>query len=336
EDAARLDQPAFLAAREIDLRDVAVDHRLGAEADARKEHLHLLGRGVLRLVEDDEGVVEGTAAHVGERRELDRAALEQLAGLLEAHQVVERVVQRPQVRVDLLREVAGQEAQALAGFHRGAYQHDALDLVALERVDRACHGEIGLAGARRPDAEGAVVREDVLDVLHLMRRAAVQLGAPREQLRAGCSLTLRLVRQLGQPELHVLQAEVTRGAVVEMLEGVCRLLRLLAVHGELGAAARDGHVERRLDLPQVLVERATQPRQALVVDRVQLDFDRLGPSQTSSPRSEWDSTAVIRTSAYERWSALLPGKFTTRLFAVRPASSAGFLFEAPSTSTRWV
>src|SRR6185436_19170923 len=102
------------------------------------------------------------------------------------------------------------------------------------------------------------------------------------------------------------------------------------------AAARDGHVERRLDLPQVLVERATQPRQALVVDRVQLDFDRLGPSQTSSPRSEWDSTAVIRTSAYERWSALLPGKFTTRLFAVRPASSAGFLFEAPSTSTRWV
>jgi len=36
-----------------------------------------------------------------------------------------------------------------------------------------------------------------------------------------------------------------------------RLLRLIAAHGELGAAARDGDVERRLDLPQVLVERAT-------------------------------------------------------------------------------
>src|SRR2546422_10714687 len=56
EDPARLDQPAFLPAPEIDLRDVAVDHRLGAEADAREEHLHLLGRGVLRLVEDDERV----------------------------------------------------------------------------------------------------------------------------------------------------------------------------------------------------------------------------------------------------------------------------------------
>src|SRR6185436_3316817 len=85
EDAARLDQPAFLAACEVDLGDVAVHHRPGAEADARKEHLHLLGRGVLRLVEDDEGVVERAAAHVGKRGELDRAALEQLAGLLEAH-----------------------------------------------------------------------------------------------------------------------------------------------------------------------------------------------------------------------------------------------------------
>src|SRR5262245_10152041 len=34
QDAARLDQAALLAAREVDLRDVAVHHRLGAEADA--------------------------------------------------------------------------------------------------------------------------------------------------------------------------------------------------------------------------------------------------------------------------------------------------------------
>src|SRR5689334_8016010 len=97
EDPARLVQPALLAAREIDLRHVAVHHRLGAEADAREEHLHLLGRGVLRLVEDDEGMVERAAAHVGERRELDRAALEQLAGLLEAHKIEQRVIERPQI-----------------------------------------------------------------------------------------------------------------------------------------------------------------------------------------------------------------------------------------------
>ena len=152
-----LDEPALLPAREVDLRDVAGDHRLGAEADAGQEHLHLLGRRVLRLVEDDERVVERAAAHVGERRDLDRAALEELAGLVEAHQVVQRVVERAQVRVDLLREVAGQEAQALAGLDRGPDQHEPLDRVALQRVDGAGDGEVGLAGAGRADAERDVV-----------------------------------------------------------------------------------------------------------------------------------------------------------------------------------
>jgi len=72
-------------------------------------------------------------------------------------------------------------------------------------------------------------------------------------------------------------------------------LGLGAAHGELRAAARDRHVERRFDLAQVLVERAAQAREALVVDRIQLDFDRLGSIQTSSPRSEWGRAAVMRS-----------------------------------------
>jgi hypothetical protein len=82
-----------------------------------------------------------------------------------------------------------------------------------------------------------------------------------------------------------------------MLQGIRGLLRVRAAHREFGAAARDRDIERRLDLAQVLVERAAQPREARVVDRVQLDFDRLG--QTGSPLSEWDRAAVMRTSTYE-------------------------------------
>ena len=181
--ALRLDEAALLAAREVDLRDVAGDDRLAREADAREEHLHLLGRGVLRLVEDDEAVVQRASAHVGERRELDRLALEELRRLVEAHQVVHGVVQRPQVRVDLLREVARQESQALARLDRRAHQHDALDRVALQRVDGAGHREVRLAGAGRTDAERDVVRGDRLEVRHLVGRAAVQVGAPRVQHR---------------------------------------------------------------------------------------------------------------------------------------------------------
>src|SRR5882672_7317759 len=61
----------------IDLGDVARDDGSGPEPDARKEHLHLLRRGVLRLVEDDEAVVDRPAPHEGQRRHLDRAPFEQ-------------------------------------------------------------------------------------------------------------------------------------------------------------------------------------------------------------------------------------------------------------------
>src|SRR5687767_2334958 len=54
--ALGLDEAAALALREIDLRHVARDDGLRAEADARQKHLHLLARRVLRLVEDDEGI----------------------------------------------------------------------------------------------------------------------------------------------------------------------------------------------------------------------------------------------------------------------------------------
>jgi hypothetical protein len=81
--------------------------------------------------------------------------------LLEAHQVVERVVERAQVGIDFLRQVAGQEAEPLAGLDRRPGEHDAADLVALEGIDRAGHREVGLAGAGRADAEGDVVFLDV-------------------------------------------------------------------------------------------------------------------------------------------------------------------------------
>src|SRR5262249_49812338 len=51
-DLHRLDEPRRPAGRQIDLRDVAGDDRLRAEPEPREEHLHLLGRRVLRLVED--------------------------------------------------------------------------------------------------------------------------------------------------------------------------------------------------------------------------------------------------------------------------------------------
>ena len=122
-------RPGLLVARQVDLGDVAGDDHLRAEAEAREEHLHLLGARVLGLVEDHERVVERAAAHEGERRDLDHRALEVRGDALGVEHVVQRVEQRPQVRVDLRLQVAGQEAEPLAGLDGGAREDDAVDLL---------------------------------------------------------------------------------------------------------------------------------------------------------------------------------------------------------------
>ena len=159
----------------VDLGHVAGDHALGAEPDAGQEHLHLLGRGVLRLVEDDERAVERAAAHEGERRHLDGAALEQALRALGLEQVVEGVVERAQVRVDLGHQVAREEAEPLAGLDGGAGEDDPGHLARLQRMHGLGHGQVGLAGPGRSDPEGDDVLRDGVDVALLARR----IGAHR-------------------------------------------------------------------------------------------------------------------------------------------------------------
>ena len=142
-------QAGFDVARQIDLADVAGDHGFGAEADAGEKHLHLLGRGVLRFIENHISAVERAPAHIGQGRDFDQAFFQKLGHAVEAHQIVKRIVKRAQIGVDFLRQVAGQKAELFAGFHRRAHQHDALDLVLFHRIHRCGHGQIGFAGAGR-------------------------------------------------------------------------------------------------------------------------------------------------------------------------------------------
>src|SRR5712671_1327239 len=70
DDLHRLDEPRGAPLGQVDLRDIAGDHGFRAEAEARQEHLHLLGRRVLGLVQDDERVVQRPAAHERDGRDL--------------------------------------------------------------------------------------------------------------------------------------------------------------------------------------------------------------------------------------------------------------------------
>ena len=151
--------------------------------------------------------------------------------LVQPHQVVERVVQRAQVGIDFLRQVAGQEAEALARLHRRAHQHQALHRLALQRVHRAGHGEIGLAGSGGADAEGDVVLLDGLQVIVLARGAAAHFGLARHQQRHELGLRFRpavVAHRLDQAELQLFKADVVLRVVIEILQHLARQLGLCA------------------------------------------------------------------------------------------------------------
>src|SRR6266508_302961 len=168
EQLARLAQPGGLSLRQIHLRDVARDDGPRSESNACQEHPHLLRGRVLGLIQDDERVVQGAPPHEGDRGNLDDAALEQLRGLLVPKDVVERVVERTQVRVDLLHHVARQKSQALPRFHRRPSEHDSLDLLFQKIRRRHGHRQVRLPRSRRADREDEVVAVDGLHVEALL------------------------------------------------------------------------------------------------------------------------------------------------------------------------
>src|SRR5215204_3865018 len=185
EDVLHLDEAGGLLAREVDLRDVARDDDLGAEAEAGQEHLHLLGARVLGLVEDDEGVVQRAPTHEGERRDLDDALLHVRGEAVGVEHVVQRVEERPQVRVDLFQHRPREVAEALAGLDGGTREDDPSDLPVREGRDREGHGQVRLAGPGRADSERDGALADRVDVALLgdrLRRDLLPAVAPDDVL----------------------------------------------------------------------------------------------------------------------------------------------------------
>ena len=94
-------EKATLVASYIHLGRIARDHDTRTEPNTRQEHFHLLRRRVLRFVENDKAVVQSPPAHEGERRNFDHLLLDQTLHTLHVEHVVESVIERPQIWVDL-------------------------------------------------------------------------------------------------------------------------------------------------------------------------------------------------------------------------------------------
>ena len=241
EDVEGIKQTGFFGVGQVGLGEVAGDDGLGVVAEAGNEHLHLLDGGVLSLVHDDEGVSEGAAAHEGERGDLNHVALKQLIDLLLVEQVVERVVERAQVGVDFFLQRTGQEAEALAGFDRGADEDDAGDFFGHQRRDGHGDGEVGFAGAGRAEPEGHVMRFNGFDVLFLVGRARLH-----HALDAGGAL-LAGVDELAEGAVRRGDDELEQGVQLAVLQVDASLAQGVEVGEDLGAAGDGGFFAGNLD-----------------------------------------------------------------------------------------
>jgi hypothetical protein len=93
----------------------------------------------------------------------------------------------------------------------------------------------------------------------------------------GLGLGVKLRAGLLQQQMHTLRRQPTLLRFrVQIPEQLCRIMRRAAGADdpELIAAAVDLYAQPSLDLVQVLIERATQARQSIVVDRLERDIEK--------------------------------------------------------------
>ena len=212
-------------------------------------------------------------AHERQRRDLDGAALDQLPRPVEVHHVVERVVERPEIGVHLLREVAGQEAELLARLDRRTREHDAREGVLHQLGDGHRHRQIRLPGPGRTDAEDDVEVPDGVDVGFLvdaLRRDDALVRGDEDGVEEDVLQARRAIAgEDAERVLHV--GGVDRVALLEEAvelrqRAAGQLARdRVAVDGERPVAHVDAHAELALEELHVLVVLAEQlPEQGLV------------------------------------------------------------------------
>src|ERR1700722_5500853 len=88
----RFEQTAAPGIGQVDLSDVAGDHRLGIKSQTGDEHFHLLRSSILGFIQNHKGIVQSAATHECDRRNLDDIFLQVAIDLLRIKHVVERVI----------------------------------------------------------------------------------------------------------------------------------------------------------------------------------------------------------------------------------------------------
>ncbi len=213
-----------------------------------------------------------------------------MADLLAGQKIIQRVIKRLHVGIDLVLHVAGQIAQLLARLNGRARQDDLVHMPADQHVHADSHRQIGLARTRRADAKGQFIVEQRLHI------SLLRVGARLDQLLAGLDLDplgfafeqLDLValacgieHRLGthaQFAVDITRFQRPPGLkpAVKRLQDLGGLMARVrfANHGKLIAAAQDLHAKSVFDGGQVAVVFTAKVDQQKVVREFQQGFSR--------------------------------------------------------------
>jgi hypothetical protein len=124
---------------------------------------------------------ERAPAHEGQRSDFQGLAFKGFVHLIKSHQVVQRVVQRAQIGIDFLVQVAGKKPRRSPASTAGRVRMMRCTALRCSASTAAATAQIGLAGAGGADADGDVVAGDVVQVASLVAAAGFEVGAARRQ-----------------------------------------------------------------------------------------------------------------------------------------------------------
>ncbi len=88
-------QPGLGFTWEVNLRHITRDNDGGPKANSRQEHLHLLRRCILTLIQNDKRIVQGAPAHVSKGSDFDESSFDQFFYSFKTKQLIKRIVKRP-------------------------------------------------------------------------------------------------------------------------------------------------------------------------------------------------------------------------------------------------
>ena len=196
---------------------------------------------------------------------------------------MQRIVERAQVRIDLLLQIAGQKAQPLARLDSRAREHDLFHQPRTKRRHRHDDGEVRLSRACRSNAERDGVLADGVEVDALAERFRAHMtAAARHEDRVAEKAVQRLALAAldeSHAVAHLMHRE-RRALPVQVLQLAHDLRRRphdlrLAVDRKLLAAAYEAAVEIVHEHLQVLVVPAEKRRRFALIGKGDLLLQNL-------------------------------------------------------------